>query len=162
MDREFEDFAVDEAKVCSHNRLQLEGAMDLSREVSARDIAAFPTEPEGVLCYPVNADSDEADGSESDDASPTPSALRVRWEHLGRTASDHSAASQHLPIIYNPKCVEEGCNKDANVGMVVCSICDGHLHRGCGTLLDDNDEECTERRCSACASRGKGKRRVRS
>ena len=93
--------------MCSHNRLQLEGAIDLSREASARDIAAFRTEREGVLRHPVNADSDEADGSEYDDASPTQSALRVRWEHLGRTANDHSTASEHLPIIYNPKCVEE-------------------------------------------------------
>lgn len=31
-DREFEDMSSDQAKVCSHDRLELEGAMDSARE----------------------------------------------------------------------------------------------------------------------------------
>ncbi|CAM9795679.1 unnamed protein product [Ectocarpus sp. 13 AM-2016] len=38
-DREFADMTVDQAKFCSHDRLELEGAMDTARERAVREVA---------------------------------------------------------------------------------------------------------------------------
>ena len=42
--------------------------------------------------------------------------------------------------------------------MVSCTDCGGHLHRDCGFAEDGNGTH--ERRCSACVSKGNGKRRL--
>ena len=167
MDREFEDMTVDEAKVCSHNRLQVQGAMDLSRERDARDLAAYRTsETDGAVRYAVAADSDEEEpaipNTSRSRGYPPPSAITARdtLSQLGRTSSDTSAASENLPLICHPKCVQAGCTRAGTFGMISCDICEGSLHRSCGTLVDEDDEECTDRVCATCASPGKGKGRA--
>ncbi|CAM9766754.1 unnamed protein product [Ectocarpus fasciculatus] len=46
--------------------------------------------------------------------------------------------------------------------MVTCFSCDGQLHRGCGTLVKEDEPDSIERRCSSCVSARKGKRKAPS
>lgn len=166
MDRAYEDLSVDQAKVCSHDRQRVEGALDLAREDAVRQAASFRDTPDGVLRYDVDADTDEdlpVIQNASSRACPPPSAtvVRGRLSQLVRTSSDNTAASADLPLVHHPKCIQAGCSREGNFGMVSCFTCGGHLHRGCGTLIDEDDEECLDRRCSSCVSARKGKSRAR-
>ncbi|CAN0141417.1 unnamed protein product [Ectocarpus sp. 13 AM-2016] len=167
IDREFEELSVDEAKVCSHDRLRVQGAMDLARERAAREMAAYRHEPDGVLRFAVDRDSDEHDPlpaapGQADCPAPRAVATRERLSTMVRTATDNSAASEPLPLLVYPNCVEAGCTKAGNGGMVTCFSCDGQLHRACGTLVNEDNPESTDRRCSSCVSAGKGKRKAPS
>eukprot|EP00752_Nemacystus_decipiens_P009647 g8618.t1 len=139
-DREFSDMTVDQAKVCSHDRLELEGAMDIARERIMRDIAESHAAPAGVLNFPVDADSDDDSVQPDDNAVPRPRAVR-QWDRIGRTAADTSPESEDLPLIVSPKCVEPGCVRDGNIAMVSCSLCDGDLHRSCGVRGGEEDAD---------------------
>ena len=159
-DREFETMSSDEAKVCSHDRLELEGAMDTARENAVRDIASSRCDAPDVLRFPVAADSDNEDGGPASSPTPRPlSALvRERLRCLVRTSDNNSAGAEELPLVDFPQYIEAGCSAWGNVGMVSCADCEGFLHRTCGTTDEDNATEV--RRRSACASKGKGKRRL--
>ncbi|CAN0385272.1 unnamed protein product [Pylaiella littoralis] len=171
MDRAFEDFTIDEAKVCSHDRIRVEGELDAARLRLARNIASQRCEAAGVLRFPVSQDSDidepgapdevlednsfEWSGFPTPPCMPSPSnlVLRDRLASLVRTSTDTSAASESLPLLVHPTCVEPGCERTGNLGMVKCSMCDGDLHRSCGSQLDDDDEDALpDRRCSSCAT----------
>eukprot|EP00752_Nemacystus_decipiens_P017561 g15736.t2 len=168
MDREFEDMSADEAKVCSHNRLQLQGAMDLTRESVARELAVYRnSETDGAVRYEVDGDSDVEEPPIPDPnrgrGCPEPSALRARdsLSRLVRTSTDYSSSSEGLPLIVHPQCIHAGCTRDGTFGMVKCDSCHGALHRSCGTLVDEENDECKARVCSACSSSAKGKGRAR-
>ena len=165
-DREFSDMTVDQAKACSHARLELEGAMDIARERVMRDIAESHAAHAGVLNFPVHADSDDEDDVVVDDTMPQPTALR-QWDRIGRAAADTSSESENLPLIVCPKCVEPGCTKAGNIAMVSCNLCEGELHRSCGVRGGENDAdselvEFQGIRCSPCSAPNKGKKKSRS
>lgn len=61
MDRTFEDFTVDEAKVCSHDRLQVQGELDAVRVRSVRDRGTLEAHPAGIVRHALAADSDDDD-----------------------------------------------------------------------------------------------------
>ena len=155
----------DQAKVCSNDRLTLEGALNNAREDAARGVAAGAGQPVGVLRVPVAADSDA--GNDQPDATapctpfPRPQAV-TNAERVARKDADTSAATEDMPLIVFPSCVEQGCSTEGNLAMVSCTISEGDLHRQCGTTMDDYGKECQERRCTACASRKNGMRKSRS
>lgn len=97
---------------------------------------------------------------------PQPTALR-QWDRLGRTAADMSAASEDVPLIVCPKCVEPRCSKAGNIAMVSCNLCDGDLHRSCAVRGGDDGAgnevvEFEGIRCSPCATTKKGKKKSRA
>lgn len=101
-DREFSNLSVDQAKVCSHDRLELEGTMDITREEVVRELAQSCAAPPGVVRFLVAADSDASHydvgrGTDSDTSSapPLPTALR-HWNRLGRTHADSSQRGRTL------------------------------------------------------------------
>lgn len=59
MDRAWEDLLADQAKRCSHDRLEVEGELDHARVRHARNLADEHDRPAGILRIPVAADSDE-------------------------------------------------------------------------------------------------------
>ncbi|CAM9336505.1 unnamed protein product, partial [Ectocarpus sp. 8 AP-2014] len=126
-DREVADMTVDQAKVCSHDHLELEGAMDAARERAVREVANARRSLPGVANFDVGPDSDSSAESDVDArARPHPPSRRV-WAGLGRTSNDLSEANESLPAIVSPKCVQPGCTKAGNIGMVSCGLCDGDL-----------------------------------
>lgn len=155
MDREFEDLTVDQAKACSHRRLEVQGAMDLGRERTARALASYQNEPSGVIRYDLDPDSDAAS------APPPPPARAARpfdvFRTMGRSSADLSLDAEDMPLVVLPPCIQEGCSREGNVGMITCVGCQGDLHRTCGTFVDQDDEASPSRQCSACTSAGKGK-----
>lgn len=97
-DRMFSEMTVDQAKVCSHDRLHLEGAMEEARARIARDLAnsGGPSSPATAL----NVGQDSSDESGDDlHTPPTTPPARINWSRLGRTANDTSSASESLPLI---------------------------------------------------------------
>ena len=166
-DLEFSEMTVDQAKVCSHDRLELEGAMDVAREKIVRDLAASRGAPSGVLNFPVDADSDDEWVDVAAGSAPTPTALR-HYDSIGRTNADTSSASEDLPLIVCPKCVEPGCTKAGNMAMISCSLCDGDLHRSCGVRGGEEEEsdggdnvaDFQGVRCSPCSVSRNGKRKA--
>lgn len=176
LDNEFRSLTVEEAKRCSADRLRLEGAMDDTRRGNARAIAFYTAQPPDVVGYRVAADSDvesagattrgaDVDTSDGEASSPSSSTQqrpvfrRNNLNDMCRTASDNSPASEDLPLLVPPKCVEPECSAAGTLTMVTCKLCDGDLHRACGDLIDPDDPESTERVCSRCAASGKGKGR---
>lgn len=163
-DGEFSDLTSDQAKACRNDRSTLEGALDHAREEIARGIADAALQPTDVLRFPVNADSDvdmdEADVSIAPALAPRPLAVMTA-EGLGIDCTDKSPAFHLAPIVVFPACIEPGCSTAGNLALVSCVICEGDLHRQCGTIIDDNEKECQERRCTNCPSGRKGNRKAR-
>ncbi|CAM9718004.1 unnamed protein product [Ectocarpus sp. 6 AP-2014] len=165
-DREFANMTVDQAKVCSHDRLELEGAMDAARERAVREVANARRHLPGVANFGFGPDSDsDATSDVGARAAPPPRSRRV-WAGIGRTSNDFSEANEPLPLIVSPRCIEPGCTKAGNMGMISCGRCDGDLHRGCGVSGgDSHDDECDSfdgQRCTPCAYPRRGKKRGRS
>lgn len=170
-DRAFCDMSVDQAKVCSHDRLELEGAMDTARQRMAREVNAFRQAPSCIFRHRLEPDSDSDIDVDVSDSPPPPRPNAGRsFASLGRTAGDSSSASEDLPVIVNPKCGEIACARAGNLGMVSCTLCECALHRSCGIVGGDQTGDLIPagtvidfqgRRCSACAvSCRKGKRRA--
>lgn len=173
MDMEFDDLTVAEAKVCSHNRLSRQNAMDDARMATARGLAEYAVRPEGVLGYAVDADSD--DGSDlpappanansangAEELTPSAVRLRQRLNSLVRTATDTSPAHEDRPLLVPERCVDDSCTKQGHLNMRKCAICAGALHNLCGRALDPDDDDGCERCCSSCANSNKGKRKATS
>ncbi|CAN0418334.1 unnamed protein product, partial [Ectocarpus fasciculatus] len=137
-DLEFSEMSVDQAKSCSHHRLELEGAMDIARERIVRELAEARCAPPDVTNFPVHADSDEESVEVAPNTPPPPTRPR-QWDTIGRTATDTSAASEGLPLIVPPRCVEPGCSDSGVNSMVTCNLCNGSLHRSCGVQGGDDD-----------------------
>lgn len=174
MDNEFSGMTVAEAKRCSADRLRLEGALDDASVGSARAIAFYTTQPEGVLGFPLAADSDADQDRPGDDggcsdtsscatrtspssATTTSSFRQHNLNDLCRTAADNSPESEDRPLLVPPTCVEPGCSAAGTLTMITCNDCDGALHRTCGELVDPDDDESSARMCSTCDGSGKGK-----
>lgn len=154
--------------------------MDTARHRLAFVAANIHSEASDVTGYTLAPDSDDTDAGarpseivdSNDDTGlsvptsplmpdPTARRLRDRFANIMLTDIGTSAALESLPLIVHPTCVEPGCSVYGNMGMLACSMCDGSLHRNCGAQLgDDEEEDDSERRCSACAS-NKGERKRR-
>ena len=154
------------SEMCIRDR----NAMDAANVSAVRERAEYDTLPEGVLRYRVYTDSDDdmassAPASSTPAQDPTPSAVRLRQrlDDLTRGSSDTSSQNEDLPVVVFPRCIEAGCTRAGTPYMRLCAICDGHLHGNCGSLIDaDDHDESSERWCSKCSSRAKGKNRSSS
>ncbi|CAM9659805.1 unnamed protein product, partial [Ectocarpus sp. 12 AP-2014] len=138
-DLEFNEMSVDQAKVCSHHRLELEGAMDMARERDVRELAESRCAPSDVTNFPLHPDSSDEDSVNIGHNTPPPPTARRQWGTIGRTAADTSTASADMPLIVPSQCVEPGCSMSGQLAMMSCNLCDGALHRGCGVRGGDDE-----------------------
>lgn len=160
MDCEFAGMTHEQAKQCSHNRLQVAGQLDHARAKTALDKAAASVASGAVPR--LSQDSSDSEGESGHDAEQRRRPARRSLDEMVRSENDMTEESSDLPLIVHPKCTDQGCTRAGTYGMVQCDLCQGDIHRSCGIFADEDDSESVGfqgQRCRTCAQtrNGKGK-----